>query len=86
MLRRKKTQLINKLETKTIPQLQMLQHKASTSHASNKIKNIIQNALFKKHMAEMKEWESQLDIWSQSSRDEARTRADNQEIQGLRES
>ncbi|CAD0085625.1 unnamed protein product [Aureobasidium mustum] len=84
MLRRKETQLIRKLETKTISQLQMLQHKASTCHASNKIKNLIQNTLFEKHLAEMKEWESQLDVWSKNSRDEPRTRTDNQEIQGLR--
>ncbi|KAH0363478.1 hypothetical protein KCU65_g7424, partial [Aureobasidium melanogenum] len=64
MLRQQETRVIRKLETKSIPQLQMLQHKALTTHASNKIKNLIQRILFEKHMAEMKEWEGQVDVWS----------------------
>ncbi|KAG9527123.1 hypothetical protein KCV07_g146, partial [Aureobasidium melanogenum] len=55
MLRQQETRVVRKLESKSIPQLQMLQHKALTSRASNKIKNLIQNALFEKHMGEMKE-------------------------------
>lgn len=65
ILRQQETRVVRKLETKSIPQLQMLQHKARTIHASNKIKNLIQNALFEKHMAEMKEWEGKVDVWSQ---------------------
>jgi len=61
MLRQRETRFIKKLEAKSIQELQILQHKARTCHASNKIKNLIQNALFEKHMAKMKEWESQLD-------------------------
>ncbi|KAG9690336.1 hypothetical protein KCU95_g9687, partial [Aureobasidium melanogenum] len=61
--------VVRKLETKSIPQLQLLQHKAQTIHASNKIKNLIQNALFEKHMAEMKEGEGKVDVWSQDGRD-----------------
>ncbi|KAH0350402.1 hypothetical protein KCU83_g5045, partial [Aureobasidium melanogenum] len=62
MLRQQETRVVGKLETKSIPQLQMLQHKALTSHASNRIKNLIQKTLFEKHMAEMKDWESQVDV------------------------
>ncbi|KAG9599447.1 hypothetical protein KCU77_g3750, partial [Aureobasidium melanogenum] len=80
MLRQQETRVVRKLETKLIPQLQMLQHKALTSHASNKIKNLIQKTLFEKHMAEMKDWESQVDVWSKECRDEARTRTNDQEI------
>ncbi|KAG9662433.1 hypothetical protein KCU95_g8781, partial [Aureobasidium melanogenum] len=79
MLHQQETRVVRKLETKSIPQLQMLQHKALTIHASNKIKNLIQDALFKKHMAEMKEWESQLDAWSKDYQNE-RARADNHEV------
>lgn len=85
MLRQQETRVVRKLESKSIPQLQMLQHKALTSHASNKIKNLIQNALFEKHMGEMKEWESQVDVWSKDCRGEERTRKEQQKIQEFQE-
>lgn len=44
-LRQKETQVVRKLESKSILELQTLQHKAWTIHASNKMRNLIQDAL-----------------------------------------
>jgi hypothetical protein len=85
MLHQQETRVVRKLESKSIPQLQLLQHKALTSRASNKIKNLIQNALFEKHMAEMKEWEGQVDAWSKDCRDEERTGKEQQKTQKFQE-
>lgn len=82
-LRQKETQVVRKLQSKSILELQTLQHKALTVRASNKMKNLIQDALFQKHMAEMEEWESQLDVWSKDHQDEERTRTGHQETQAL---
>ncbi|CAD0082400.1 unnamed protein product [Aureobasidium vineae] len=83
ILRQREHQITGKLEKKSISQLQMLQHKASRSDASNKIKNLIQEALFKKHMSEMKEWENQLDSSPGKQQDERSTRAEQQKTQEL---
>ncbi|KAG9563667.1 hypothetical protein KCU71_g5032, partial [Aureobasidium melanogenum] len=85
ILRQKETRIVSKLEIKSIPELQILQHKAWTCHASNKIKNLIQTALFEKHMAEMEEWESLLDGSSHNYQNKEKTRNEKQDTKELRE-